>query len=330
MVLTMTAGQIRVIDPILTQFYHGYMSQSDLHVWNLLFPEVLVDQSGGQVIEFSKEAFRLYNTRRAPGSSTARIDFGYTGRTYTLDNEAIEALVPDEWQRDALAVPGIDLAQQALALVGDSVRNRLEYDAAVIAQDNISYPAGHIAFLSGTAKFSHASSDPIATVDVGRERIRSKTGRYPNLAIAGPIAHNAIKNNPTIKALFTNKDNQDVVVNESMVAQALSMPVYRVGAAVYADSADVFQDCWGNNLILAYVPNLPIPGGQTAAQSLIQANMGSRTRPSYGYTYTLKGNPYVKEPYYENNRESWVYGTHYERKPQITSGEAGYIIRGVA
>ena len=70
-----TAG-VRVIDPILSNVVQGY-SNMDL-VGKNLFPNVPVFASGGQIIEFGKEAFKLYNARRAPGGKTSRIQMGYS------------------------------------------------------------------------------------------------------------------------------------------------------------------------------------------------------------------------------------------------------------
>ena len=70
----------RVIDPILTTVAQGYNSPD--YVGAQLFPEVPVAASGGQIIEFGREAFQLYNSRRSPGGSTREIQFGYLGRPF--------------------------------------------------------------------------------------------------------------------------------------------------------------------------------------------------------------------------------------------------------
>ena len=104
----MTNQQVRVIDPILSNVALGYKHPE--HVGGVLCPSVPVMLSGGQVLEFGKESFREYNIRRAPGTGTKRIQFGYLGRPFALVQDALEGVVPFEHMRDANVMPGIDWA----------------------------------------------------------------------------------------------------------------------------------------------------------------------------------------------------------------------------
>ena len=110
--------QVRVIDPILTDFAHGYVHGE--RVGNFLFPPVPVSVSGGQVIQFGKESFRKQNFRRAPGASKKRVSFGYKGDPYSLYQDAFEVPVPYEHMRDSNVVPGIDHGRQATMFAMDS------------------------------------------------------------------------------------------------------------------------------------------------------------------------------------------------------------------
>jgi hypothetical protein len=110
-----------------------------------------------------------------------------------------------------------------------------------------------------------------------------------------------------------------------------------VGKAVWATDAGVMQDVWGNNLILAYIPPEVLTQG-----SVTYAPQGSLNfeRPSYGYTYTMEGNPIVEEPYSDRTSDSWVYPYKYERcvvhagKEQsgVDAGKviAGFLLRNVS
>ncbi len=100
----MTPGQARVVDPILTTVAQGY--KNGLMVADFLFPVVPVDQRGGKIIQFGKEDFKLFSTIRAPGANTKRVQYGYAGDPYSLDQHALEAVVPFEIQGEASAVPG--------------------------------------------------------------------------------------------------------------------------------------------------------------------------------------------------------------------------------
>ena len=88
----MSNNSVRVIDPILTTYVQGYKQQN--LVGDNLFPVVPVDASGGRILEFGKEDFKIYAAGRAPGGKTKRIEVGYLGKPYALGNDALEALVP--------------------------------------------------------------------------------------------------------------------------------------------------------------------------------------------------------------------------------------------
>jgi hypothetical protein len=78
----MNTSQARVIDPILSTVARGYKN-AEL-VGNLLFPFVPVGQRGGTIITFGREDFRLYNTARAPGAQTKRVQYGHSGAPFAL------------------------------------------------------------------------------------------------------------------------------------------------------------------------------------------------------------------------------------------------------
>ena len=307
--MTMNAAATRVINPILTTVAQGY-SQADL-VGHTLFPRVPVEISGGQVLEFGKESFKLYNSRRAPGGATKRISFGYLGKPFALYNDALEAPVPREFLRDAKVMPGLDLGQRAVNLVMRSLLLGLEVAQATLACDAAQYDAGHKITLAGTSKWSDPNSDPIAQMDTYKEAIRSTVGIRPNTMLLSAQAYSAAKTNSKIRAQFqyTNPDSLTL----EMLARAFDVKRLVVGEAVTSDDSGVISDVWGNNAILAYVPDVPT----------------SMEVPSYGYTYTMQGHPLVEEPYYDNNAKSWIYGVGFERAPVLSGITSGYLIQGV-
>lgn len=303
----MNNQQVRVIDPILSTFVRGYTNNE--YVGQLLFPNVDVSASGGQVIEFGKEGFMLYNTQRAPGGSTARMEFGYLGKPYAVENHALEALVPDENDRDASVVPGISLSQEAVGLVFDSMQLRLEYQRAMTARNAAAYAASNKVALSGATLWSASTSTPKADVTAGIAAIRASTGKKPNVLILPPMSISKLDRHPDVR------DRLKYTSKETVTAQALAnyfeVETVVEGNAVYSADGSTLLDVWGNDIVLAYVPK----------------NFRTQRAPSYGYTYQLKGHPNVKQPYRDENRDSWVYGVKHERAPVIAGAGAGYLIQ---
>ncbi|MFW5920367.1 MAG: hypothetical protein ACOCUS_00905, partial [Polyangiales bacterium] len=153
-------SQARVIDPILTDVAQGYVHPE--HVGRVLFPRVPVRMRGGQIIEFGRESFKRYNTRRAPGAGTKRVQFGFEGKRFALVQDALEGQVPFEHMQDANEVPGIDMGQEAVQDVMQITSLSLEIEQAELATDPDNYPAAQRTTLSSSDKWSDDSAKPAA------------------------------------------------------------------------------------------------------------------------------------------------------------------------
>lgn len=299
-------GNVQVIDPILSTHAQGYRPAAN--VGYRLFPYVDVDSSSGQVLEFGKEAFRLYNMRRAPGTATKRIQYGYAGKRYGLVQDALDAVVPREWMRDASVVPGIDLGRRAVSLTMDAVSLGEEYESATIATTAANYDNNHKLALAGGDKWSAVTGKPVADIRTAEEAVRSSCGIRPNTLVLSPGAWESARDNPNVLSYFKLLDGESVTIE--MFARLVEKRVH-VGDRMYADDDDAFVDVWGNNAVLAYVPDNP----------------EGQEQPSYGYTYRLRGHPMVETPRWDADTKSWVYGTTYERQPQLTGMLAGFLIQ---
>lgn len=307
----MTLTQTRVIDPVLTTIAQA-MPDTAGFVGKLLFPTVSVNQRGGKIIQFGKEAYQIYtNLQRAPGTNTKRVQFGYSSSPYSLDDYSLEGLVPVELLQEARAVPGIDLASQAVRTVQSIVEIRLEKQQADLATNAANYGASSKVTLSGTSQWSDYSgtSAPSKDINTGREAIRAQTGRYPNLAIIPAAVMSALMQHPAIidRIKYTGRDS----ITTDMLATLWNIPRVVVAQGVYYDDAGVQKDMWGKSVILTY----------SELSSIATVGL-----PSYGYTYRLSGYPIVEPPYLERNPKSWIYPVTDVVTPVLTSSIAGYII----
>jgi len=305
----LTPGQTRVIDPILSTIALGYANAE--FVGDALFPYVPVNISGGQVLQFGKEAFRSYNTARAPGARTGRISFGYFGKKFALAEDAIDVPVPREMLRDAGLVPGIDLGIRATNLGMRVITLALERKQAAIALDTGNYDASLQVALSGSSKWS-STVDPVPQINSYREAVRASIGRYPNVLLLGAVSFTALQNNTNLRQHFQFTSSQSIMPD--MIARYFGLDKVVVGAAVTSDDNDVLSDVWGNNAVLAYVP------GTDRAQEV----------PSYGYTYRMIGQPMVEMPRWDGDTKSWIYGVAQESDPQFTGNWAGFLIQNPA
>jgi hypothetical protein len=305
--MTMNQGGVRVVDPILSTIVQGYRLPG--LIGEALFPRVPVGVSGGKILQFGKEAFLAYNTQRAAGTPYRRITFGYQGQPYALENHGLEAPVPREWMRDAKAVPGVDLATRATNLVMRVITKSLEAQQAALAISAANYDANHKLALAAGTKWSAATGTPKADIEAGKEAIRATTGMRPNVLALSALAFKALKDNPQVVDRFKYVSKESITAD--MLAGLFDLQKVVVGDDIAADDAGAFSDVWGNNAILAYVPQ--------AASSMEE--------PSYGYTYTMEGHPLVEVPYWDNASKSWIYGVGFERMPVLTGILSGFLIQ---
>jgi hypothetical protein len=301
-------AQARVIDPILTSVVQGY--QHPERVGNALFPPIPVDQSAGKIIEFNKDSFKLYNSARTPGSQTKVIEWGYLGKPYSVENHALDALVPRELQRDANQVPGIDLSRVAVSNTMNSLGLELESQQAALAVLATNYDAGHKVTLAGATKWSAATGTPVTDIETAKEAIRASCGKRPNTLVLSAVAYKACRTNPNVISRFAYSKG-DKPITAADLAALFDVKDVVVGDAIVSDQAGTFTDVWGNNAVLAYVA----PPAERNQQV-----------PSFGYTYTLRGHPLVEMPYWDAGRKSWVYGVAHERAAVLTGMVSGYLI----
>jgi len=215
--MNMSLSQARVVDPVLTTHARGYKSSD--RVGGLLFPTVNVGLRAGKVLEFGREAFVLYNARRAPGADTKQIEFGYEGKPFELVQDSLEGKVPREYADEAAAVPGVDLGLRATNIVMNSLTLGLEWEQAKIATDAANYEVDHKTALSGTSRWSDAASTPIDDIGEARQVIRTACGIYPNALVLGPKVYAGLKNNKQVIDRYRNTD----VITAAMLAALLEV-----------------------------------------------------------------------------------------------------------
>lgn len=307
--LQQTASQARVIDPILSEVAQGYRN-ADM-VGLTLFPSVPVTQRGGKIISFGKEDFAIYNTARAPGANTKRVQFGYASGSYSLEQHALEAVSPWELQQEASVVAKINLASMAIRKVQNIIALRLEKAQADIATTAASYAASNKITLSGTSQWSDFSgtSDPSKDIETGKEAIRAQIGKRGNTVLLSAQAFKSVKQHPKIidRLKYTGRD----YVTAEMLAALWGVDRVVIGEAVYSDNSGVMTDVWGKFVVVAY----------TTIGSV--ADLGE---PTYGYTYRLDGAPYVEQGYPDRSAKSDIYPVTDEVAPVLTAAVSGYLI----
>ncbi|WJY18683.1 major capsid protein [Alteriqipengyuania flavescens] len=307
---SMTLAQTRVVDPILTEHARGY-SNPEL-VGHALFPVVNMPARGAKRIEFNREALRRVLTIRAPGTNIGRYTATYKGLPVNLTQDALQAVTPIEYLEDAQAVPGIDLQQESVDVVLAVIALSLEIQQAELARNPAAYADENKLALAGADKWSDDASNPADQVESAKEAIRKRTGRRPNTLLLSADARAAAKNHAKVRDHF--KYTNSAAVSNAMLAEYFDVPTVVTGDAIYDLDDGTTVDVWGEDAVLAYVA----PEGQR--------NM---RLPSYGYTYRLRGHPFVEPVVWDNDIRSWKNNVIDEQSPEIVGSDAGFLFRGV-
>ncbi|MFZ2452589.1 MAG: major capsid protein [Methylovulum miyakonense] len=317
----MSTGDVRVVDPILTTHVRGYKNTGIVRAGGILFPRAPIFKRGAKIIKFGKEAFRKYNTQRAPGTDIKVMQFGYASDTVSLTQHALKGLVPIEHMDEAGGVPGINLGMIAVETPMDTIGRELEIEQATLAQNASNYDTNHKLALSGTDRWDdYTNSNPGQDVDAAHEAIRASTGRTGNVMVMGPLVRRACRRHPKILGHFyTGAQSGAQTVSDAQLAEYFDVKLVVSGDEIWlpetALDTDDFTDVWGKNVVLAFVPTID--------------GIGNIQVPSYGYTYYLNNYPIAEVPEWDKDKRSWLYPVLDEVKPVQTGMNAGFLFTTV-
>ena len=294
---------LRIVDPVLTTLARGYTNNE--FVGTRLFPRVPAVKEAGKIPQFGKEAFKLYNSKRAirgmsnrisPGGRDANIEF-------VMDEQDLEYPIDYREKEEDL----FDAEQNATTVVSQGLGLNLEYEAATIAQNLANYAAGNKITLSGTSQFTHADSLPIGVIETGKKAISDKIGKDPNTLLIGDETYRVLINHA--KLIERIKYSMKGVLTVDLLKEIFGIENIFVGKAIYADDADAFVKLWGDNMVLAYVPQ----GAKTYYE------------PSYGYTIGKKNYPQVDKRFIQGGKIELVRNTDFWTV-KLVGAVAGYLI----
>jgi hypothetical protein len=316
----MTPAQVRLNQsPILTSLMLG-MGQGT-YIAEALFPRLPQALSSITLAKIGNERFKRYNLRRAPGGATKRIEVKYEGKAYSVDQYAVDVPIPRELIRESdtsrrLNVGNyLDISRIAMVTASGILAQDYELDVAGVATLPGSYAAGHTVALAAGTKWSATTGTPVTDIRAASDVIRKKIGKRPNKLILSADAKSALITNPEVRSYLPNTQMGPATLDQ--LKTILEVAEIVVGDGIWMDAADVGQDIWGNNAVLAYAPMI---GG---------ANGGdiSLAEPAFGFTNVIEGHPFAETPYYEDGTKSWVYGATFERRASVAYNTAAFLFQ---
>lgn len=319
--MTMTAAEIRLKqNPILSSLLLG-MGQGTM-VAEKLFPRLPQVLSSINLAKLGDERLRRYNLRRAPGAPTKRVNIKYEGVVYSVDQYAVDVPMPRELLREAdesrkLNVGNyLDVSRIAMNTASDILGLDYELEVAGMATNVATYASGHVLALAGATKWSASTGTSVTDIRAASDVIRKKIGKRPNKLTLSADAFTALSMNAEVKGYLPLTTTGPATIDQ--LKTILNVQDIVVGDAVWVDETDTGRDVWGNNAILAYVPNIGSGGADI-----------SLAEPAFGFTNVIEGHPFAETPYYDQAFKSWIYGATFERRPNVAYNTAAFLFSNV-
>jgi len=277
-----------------------------------LLPLVEEDQLFVKIPIYGPDALRIYQTVRAKYAHSNLV-LSADGQFLLVELKEHDIVFPiDLMQTENSEIP--KKRRRNTKLAQDAILLGVEKMIADLCQDINTYPEDHRFTLTGTDQWSDPdNSNPVNDVDTLKMKVKSKTGKEPNVIAMGSEVFDTVKNHPKLQT--TNTLQQKFPATPETLAQYFGVKKVLVGQSIYADMDNVFQYLWGKYVIGAYVLEKP------------QGERSSEDR-SLGWTIRRKGYPKVDE--YDINPGK-VIGTRNTDTivPVITGNICGGIITGV-
>ncbi len=292
------------INAYLSEVARGYKNSA--FIADALFPTIESDLEKVDIFEFNKEAFQVYNTERAIRADSNVISpKGFNKKTVTLTEH--DLAYPLDYREEEESKK-VKLQLHATNIVTEGLRLKQEKLCADLVQDPANYPSGNKITLSGTSKFSDPASDPIGVIDDAKDAIAGKIAQDPNTMILGHDAWKTIKRHDKIKELISGTQNK--IITLDFLKEAFEIPNIVIGRSVFVDSAGNFTKIWGDNIILAYVPQL---------------SMRTEYDPAFAYMIKKKNSLNIDEYKKEGNKVRYIRATDIYT-PFLVGPDAGYLI----
>jgi hypothetical protein len=246
----------------------------------------MVDKMSDKIWTYGREAFKLVNDLRAPGTRGVETTWSLSTISYQSDEHSQTGIVPDQARSNQ--DPPLSLEVDTTEIETAKIQLRLEFDTAAMLSNTANYAAGLSEDLSGAGnlQWSDPNSDPIGDIEAAKALVLEACGQEPNCAAMGHKVKLALKNHPKIIARFSYNGRgagEPVKVTDQMLADLFDLDEIMDAKGQYDTSPDAvtgsFKFIWGNNFILSVRP--ASIGVKTLAHSCIVRVRGYRLTESW-------------------------------------------------
>jgi hypothetical protein len=242
-------------DTHLTNFGIGFVQDQKIFRAQEFAPNTRVSRSTDKFPVWSKsDMLRMQtkdrNSRYAPAPEA---EFRLSSDTYDCEYFPLKKLVLDMDRADADEAINIDEAITKSLI--QQMMMRREYEAVTAAFTAANWTNTSTGG-AGFTKWASSGGDPIDNIDTFKTTVRQYCGFTPNVIIAGPEVHTALRNHSDILARF-QYTNSAGAVNADWLAQLFGVEKYIVPEAIQNTAAEAATfagaDIAGDYLLMMYV-----------------------------------------------------------------------------
>lgn len=282
------------VDKMMQQISLGHKNEE--LIGEMIAKPVTTNEISGMFYDFGKDAFRIYNTARAPGGEADKIKWDFARKNYRCEDHALASMIPDE--EVSAADSELDVINTYINLTTGLIALKQEYDTAAMLLNPANYETGFKHSMGGVGepkKWSDADSTPQLDIANATKYAHANAGsRYNTLVLSRPVL-DALLLNPSIIALFSNVQVSLLTIDH--LKQVFGIQNIIVGSALKSTAineadADTFGYIWGKSAFLCYVPNAP-----------------SKLEPALAYTFQWnepgKGVQQVYQQYETKSHATW-------------------------
>jgi hypothetical protein len=326
--MSMTLSQMKANNnPVLAGLLLGTSNDATSYVGSGLFPLLPQALSSMSIIQMGTTHLKRYNIRRAPGAPTKRIELKWGDKVVTLDQDAVEVLMPREIIRELDTARRLNVgmwleaSQIAMSTIRDVLDLSYELDCAEKAADPATYGSGMVYALSGNAKWTAATGKAVTDVRTAIEMVRQDCGRRGNRVTFSPTDYKAFCENEETRGYLPSTQLGPPTIDQIKRILSPTNPelfYVDVGDAVYEDDDGTKHDVWSGATVVSYSPPINLNTGMS---------LGT---PRFGATSVMEGHPLAETPYYSNERKGWVYGGTYERRPNVLTQGAAFLLQNAS
>lgn len=319
------------VDPILTGFSVGYQDQQLFG--REIMPETPVRTQSGRYRVFDRSDWLIYPSRREPGTIANEIrGRKWSEDTFKTQEHSLQSPVHDEEDQELQSQGGladpvfggaldIDPERDATELITRSILLEHELKVTTLVRNTATYAVGNTVTLTGSDQFDDytggaaSDSDPVAILQTAIAKVKSLTGRAPNVLAIPAEGVRYITNHPRIVARYINFNLLDEEAFEKLTGfKGKIIQVDSVyNAADNVDATESITSFWGKDIWLGIVDSTPGQKTKTFGKTFAQIYPDGTIRPT--------------DKWREEPRKSDLVRTSYKYDLKVVSNVAGYLIK---